>query len=173
MKKRLKIRGHEDESFIKTRINLADKQREYGEIANRRTKAMNARRKELKKELGEVVPDHGRGQRDSAFLAKGTKFDMSEWDEQTDLPERSDTAVRLARGYDKAKRRGLIPDSAAEDSTPTRKTQYTYPLQGKMSNEEYFNQNAFKIARLAVDNPDFDSDAYYASKKKWIQDQMD
>jgi len=153
--------------------SLAEKQREYGEISNRRTKAMNERRKELKKELGAVVPDHGRGQRDSAFLAKGTKFDMSEWDEQQDLPERSDTSVRLARGYDKAKRRGLIPDSAADDSTPTRKTRYTYPLQGNMSTEKYFDQNAFKIAKLAVDNPDFDSEAYYDNKRKWIQDQMD
>jgi len=42
-----------------------------------------------------------------------------------------------------------------------------------MSTEKYFDQNAFKIAKLAVDNPDFDSEAYYDNKRKWIEDLMD
>ena len=58
-------------------------------------------------------------------------------------------------------------------NTPSRKTRYTHPLRGNMTEKEWYNQNAFKIARLAVDNPDFDSEAYYDSKKKWIEDQMD
>jgi len=77
---------------------------------------------------------------------------------------RADTATRMSDAYDRLNEK---------EDTPSRQMSYTYPLQGNMTNDEYFNQGAFKIAKTAVDNPDFDSEAYYDNKKKWIQDQMD
>ena len=75
-----------------------------------------------------------------------------------------DTATRMSDAYDRLNEK---------EDTPSRQMSYTYPLQGNMTNDEYFNQGAYKIAKTAVDNPDFDSEAYYDNKKKWIQDQMD
>ena len=77
---------------------------------------------------------------------------------------RADTATRMAAAYQQL---------AGKEDTPSRQMSYNYPLQGKMSDEEYFSQGPWKIANTANDNPDFDSEAYYDNKKKWIQDQMD
>ena len=88
--------------------------------------------------------EHGRGRVVNTLLDKAKKFSMNEWSD----------------------------DNGGEINTPSRQMSYTYPLQGNMSPEKYFSQNAFKIARLAADNPDFDSDAYYDNKKKWLEDQM-
>ena len=97
-----------------------------------------------------VVSEAGRGEREAATIDKARKFDMSEWSDDAGTPAES-----------------------SETTAPSRQMSYTYPLQGNMTDEEYFNQGAFKIAKTAVDNPDFDSEAYYDNKKKWIQDQMD
>ena len=97
-----------------------------------------------------VVSEAGRGEREAATIDKARKFDMSEWSDDAGTPAES-----------------------SETAAPSRQMSYTFPLQGNMTDEEYFNQGAFKIAKTAVDNPDFDSEAYYDNKKKWVQDQMD
>ena len=95
--------------------------------------------------------EHGRGKVTNTLLDKAKKFSMDKWSDDN--------------GGDGGGGGGI--------NTPSRKTRYTHPLRGNMTEKEWYNQNAFKIARLAVDNPDFDSEAYYDSKKKWIEDQMD